>query len=45
VDFQSYFAEDLKLLAPLATGWWMWMRRHSGDGERPPADPQHLHVL
>ena len=28
LHFADYFAEDLKLLAPLAKdGWWMWMRR------------------
>jgi oxygen-independent coproporphyrinogen-3 oxidase len=27
-DLSSYFADDLKLLAPLAKmGWWMWMRK------------------
>jgi oxygen-independent coproporphyrinogen-3 oxidase len=27
LTFDSYFADDLKLLAPLIKmGWWMWMK-------------------
>jgi hypothetical protein len=46
LNFSDYFAEDLKLLAPLAKDGLVDVdERDSGDAERASADPQYLHVL